>query len=509
MSLTKVSYSMITGAPVNVFDYMTQAEITAVVNRTGLVDVTTAIQTAFGGAGTTPDNTHVYFPNGLYIVSQPIKIYRSGQTLRNVSLIGESVEGVLIKYGTGPGNLGIVIGEPALSDNLQWGTNSNNPALATYTENVEVRNIGHDFPNLGLWFVYCKNVLVDTIYGYSLLCVAAGNDSVDDCFDVRINNVTRMGNGRDMTPDAWYSIGLFRVQSFSVTNYFSEFYPAAFNTGGTHIFTATCNRGVIANNVIAQPAQGNSRGIVLETATTNVIVANNSINLCGTGIITFGTANNYNTITGNKVVLCNTGMEIQAPISLFTNNYIHNSITTDLSFPNADGVNNRFFANLFTTYTSSAGIFSNQSFISNIGAGIATFVPATQFVVSGAALVFDAQYALTNTGGSISAISTIITGGRGGTVPSVTFYYTRLIASTAIVLTVDIVSATGTFNIGTYTDTSATLGAKTHTIVPDPVYSTITSGATLVIGYSSGTASVSTFKGAIYVLKETGLTTLV
>lgn len=47
MSLTKATYSMVTGAPVNVFDYMTAAQIADVQARTRSLDVSAAVQAAF------------------------------------------------------------------------------------------------------------------------------------------------------------------------------------------------------------------------------------------------------------------------------------------------------------------------------------------------------------------------------------------------------------------------------------------------------------------------------
>lgn len=63
MSLTKATYTMITGAPANVFDYMTAAQIADVVARTAAIDVTDAVQNALD------DNPAIYFPSGRYSVS--------------------------------------------------------------------------------------------------------------------------------------------------------------------------------------------------------------------------------------------------------------------------------------------------------------------------------------------------------------------------------------------------------------------------------------------------------
>jgi len=64
MSLTKVSYSMITGAPINVFDYMTAAQIADVQANTYTLDVTTAFQAALDSGASS-----IYVPAGTYKVS--------------------------------------------------------------------------------------------------------------------------------------------------------------------------------------------------------------------------------------------------------------------------------------------------------------------------------------------------------------------------------------------------------------------------------------------------------
>lgn len=65
MALTKATYSMIVGSVVNVFDYMTTAEIADVTARTSGSDVTSAVRAALTGA---PDSSAVYFPAGEYSI---------------------------------------------------------------------------------------------------------------------------------------------------------------------------------------------------------------------------------------------------------------------------------------------------------------------------------------------------------------------------------------------------------------------------------------------------------
>lgn len=67
MSLTKVSYSMITGAPANVFDYMTPAQIAAVQAGTSTEDLSAAFEQAIS------TSRRVYIPKGKYRVNVQIE----------------------------------------------------------------------------------------------------------------------------------------------------------------------------------------------------------------------------------------------------------------------------------------------------------------------------------------------------------------------------------------------------------------------------------------------------
>jgi hypothetical protein len=75
MSLTKVSYSMITGAVANILDFGADA--------TGVADSTTAIQAAIDFVNTKPKGGAVYIPSGTY------KITSSLQIPYGVSIFGE------------------------------------------------------------------------------------------------------------------------------------------------------------------------------------------------------------------------------------------------------------------------------------------------------------------------------------------------------------------------------------------------------------------------------------
>jgi len=74
MSLTKVSYSMITGAPVNIFDYMTAAQIADVQSNAATIDVSTTIQSALTAFVTAGQFVDIIFPNGTYKLNSKLTI---------------------------------------------------------------------------------------------------------------------------------------------------------------------------------------------------------------------------------------------------------------------------------------------------------------------------------------------------------------------------------------------------------------------------------------------------
>lgn len=93
MALTKATYSLISGAVLNVFDYMTQAQREDVSSRAALLDVAGAIQAALDDAtqsGSTGKGFAVFMPSGTY---------RIGSTL--------SIANQTILYGAGRNQTGI------------------------------------------------------------------------------------------------------------------------------------------------------------------------------------------------------------------------------------------------------------------------------------------------------------------------------------------------------------------------------------------------------------------
>jgi len=103
MALTKVTYSMIQGAVVNVFDFMTAAEIADVKSRAATVDVAAkidaAVKFAFDNGGGT-----VYMPEGIYLLGTTTTATASPYYIfarDNVSIIGDGVDVTVLKVKSG------------------------------------------------------------------------------------------------------------------------------------------------------------------------------------------------------------------------------------------------------------------------------------------------------------------------------------------------------------------------------------------------------------------------
>ncbi len=85
MALTKVTNSMISGAIVNVFDFMTPAQIASVQARDKIEDVTGAINAAIASLGATGGT--VRMPKGLYLTTAGISVPS------HITIIGDGMFG--------------------------------------------------------------------------------------------------------------------------------------------------------------------------------------------------------------------------------------------------------------------------------------------------------------------------------------------------------------------------------------------------------------------------------
>lgn len=124
MSLTKASFSMITGTPVNVLDYGADS--------TGAVDSTTQIQDAIDAAAV--NNQLLYFPAGTYLVTDTLTIY-SGTTIT-----GDQSWAFPASYG--PTLASQIKFEPtSLKDLFVLGTNPNIGTTPAFYTKISISNL--------------------------------------------------------------------------------------------------------------------------------------------------------------------------------------------------------------------------------------------------------------------------------------------------------------------------------------------------------------------------------
>ena len=155
MALTRATYSMISGAVVNVFDYMTPVEINDVSTRTSSIDVTSKIQAAIDSSN---DRFTVFLPKGTYKVTSTIYLRRDG-----MHLVGEGPGATEIRYENPSG--GIV---------FSGDTNTIN-SLAEYEScSLENFEVVRSFANPVLAAANDPQVVVDlTSFSYSYFNIEA------------------------------------------------------------------------------------------------------------------------------------------------------------------------------------------------------------------------------------------------------------------------------------------------------------------------------------------------
>ena len=98
MALTKATYSMVQGAPVNVLDYMTAAEIADVLGNTGSIDVSSKVRLALDYAATLPAGVQVIFPAGTYYI--PTTVFIPTQVGLSMVGFGATIVGAGEAVGT-------------------------------------------------------------------------------------------------------------------------------------------------------------------------------------------------------------------------------------------------------------------------------------------------------------------------------------------------------------------------------------------------------------------------
>lgn len=143
MALTKVTNSMIRSAPVNVFDYMTDAQITSVLAYNFGTDVTTPCQNALNAARAA--NLDCYFPAGGYLVTGlTIPGTTGGPDDRDsaIRVYGQGTGEAFVTADTGGTVIKSVTNAPVMQDILGTDPSSNGTVEVDHIRFVGTSNAG-------------------------------------------------------------------------------------------------------------------------------------------------------------------------------------------------------------------------------------------------------------------------------------------------------------------------------------------------------------------------------
>ena len=183
MSLTKVSYSMITGTPINVMDWGA--------DNTGANDSATAIQNAYNSIATT--GGALYFPTGNYKINSQISMTGSGY----ISLIGDGPFVSTIKVNFVAGDAIVVNGPGEFSMNQIGVVTLVNKTVGTYNlhvSNCEKPMVTSVFMNSGtgglfmfetcnfLQMVNCQGDSSNGTAGSTCLRIKGSGGTISNCY---------------------------------------------------------------------------------------------------------------------------------------------------------------------------------------------------------------------------------------------------------------------------------------------------------------------------------------
>jgi Right handed beta helix region len=281
MSLTKVTYSMISGASVNALDYGVSASNTAAQN-----------DAAFALAVASAQNKTLYIPAGVYSISATILITYTSSTNRSTNIIGEGL-GTQLKWMGGDGvpvinyrvsgidqNLPLTVVEKIYITNGNSATNLTGIRIGDINHigtggacNFTVRNNRIDSCWTGIQIYYeSDQVSIHDNHIYSYTATGIQNSGSTACriennhcqngatgtWSVYSNKGNTIVMGNVLQSDNAGAIWLENADDFTVLNNYSE---CGLDATGTNFLKLTnCISGFVANNNI-----GGYRGVNIYT----------------------------------------------------------------------------------------------------------------------------------------------------------------------------------------------------------------------------------------------------
>lgn len=264
MSLTKVSYSMITGAPVNVLDFGADS--------TGVSDSSAAIQAAFDAGN------RIYFPDGTYRLATQILVAKDDIEIDfgNATIINEADEGTayggLFSFNLGAGysntptyqNIKITGGYFTQGDPAGTGTGY---IYIVNTRGVYVANCVMENINRGVWLDMCQDGVIDNIVvkganaGSGLEAIYLNGARATDYASQLVNLATLERNAT--------AVPVYGTKNISVTN-------CSISLDGYGVYLVNAHNCRVENNYIAIPNSGR-RCITINNYSPGAIVKGNTL----------------------------------------------------------------------------------------------------------------------------------------------------------------------------------------------------------------------------------------
>lgn len=175
MALTKVSYSMIQGSEVNVFDYMSAAQIADISSGTGAVRCDVEIQTCIDAIQAMNFRPTIVFPVGEYRLEAGLTITAQGMSFFGLGMpliTSATTEGAVLRYyGVGTA---LTIGvNPGVNGTFIYETNIQNIGIEVDNDTSCAMRVWHSIAG------YFKNIAIFGNKGSGIgLLVNAGVNNI-------------------------------------------------------------------------------------------------------------------------------------------------------------------------------------------------------------------------------------------------------------------------------------------------------------------------------------------
>lgn len=288
MSLTKVSYSMITGAVANVLDYGAKGD--------GTTNDTAALQAAIDAVNAQPMNGVVYLPSGTYKITTALSVPYG------VSIFGDGGTASIIQAEACNGlnftSFGYSIGSMFYEDfGLTANSGSNYAAVQSINSPTSVTQDGLNFNRM-------------RFYGWNQCFVlsSTSNTTISNCRAENINNFITLsqGNGQAVITKIIQNNMVYGSGGLGTGNKYAI--NIAASTGFTetvHIFQNSIYGFQICVNadqatyitIGSNDLSSSIKGIAFVTSAGGYNIINNYIEVTGSGTGIFGAAQNSEVIT--------------------------------------------------------------------------------------------------------------------------------------------------------------------------------------------------------------------